>query len=104
MREFEMKGARLIELEAELIPLWREIWAFLNSFTASRAGSARPNDMPSKNMDNILQVAAKYATIMQDEAGNMKNVRLAIFPAQLQSLIKGEPQEKPADSLGKLAS
>jgi hypothetical protein len=41
---------------------------------------------------------------MPDESGNMKNVRLAVFPAQLQSLIKGEPQEKPGDSLGKLAS
>ncbi len=60
--------------------------------------------MPSKNMNDILKGAAKYASIIPDEAGHLKNMRPAALHGQLQSLIKGEPLEKPGDSFSELGS
>ncbi len=90
VEEFEKKGARLAELEAELIPLWREVWAFLDSFVAAAPGNAAPHAMPSAKMNSIQEMAAKYARIVPDEAGNMRNRHREVHHARLQSLIKGD--------------
>ncbi len=89
VEDFEKKAARLAELEAELIPLWREVWAFLDSFVAAMPGNNAPHAMPSSKMNSIKEMAVKYARIVPDEAGNMRNRHREAHHARLQSLIKG---------------
>lgn len=91
VEDFEKKAARLAELEAELIPLWREVWAFLDSFVAAApGGNTAAHAMPSAKMNSIKEMAVKYARIVPDEAGNMRNRHREAHHARLQSLIKGE--------------
>ena len=94
VREFESSANRLVELEAEMIPLCRDITTFLTSFVSSGPNAAFGHAVPAKDIPKIPQIADRYNRVIPDEAGSTKDQRRAALYARLQSLINGGAAER----------